>query len=108
MKIFGLKNCDKCRLALKTLLGSGVNVSLVDVRSDGISVERLDVFYKKFGSELVNKRSTTWRNLPEDEKVQDIIPLLVKYPTLMKRPIINLNDKIELGWDKDVERRILT
>ena len=108
MKIFGLKNCDKCRLALKTLLGSGVNVSLVDVRSDGISVERLEGFYKKFGSELVNKRSTTWRNLSEDEKIQDIIPLFVKYPTLMKRPIIDLNDKIELGWDKDVERRILS
>ena len=108
MKIFGLKNCDKCRLALKTLLSSGVNVSLIDVRSDGISVEQLERFYKKFGSELVNKRSTTWRNLPEDEKEQDIIPLLVKYPTLMKRPIINLNDKIELGWDKDVERRILS
>ena len=108
MKIFGLKNCDKCRLALKTLLSAGVNVSLVDVRSDGISVKRLEGFYKKFGSELVNKRSTTWRNLSEDEKVQDIIPLLVKYPTLMKRPIIDLNDKIELGWDKDVERRILS
>ena len=108
MKIFGLKNCDKCRLALKSLLGSGVNVSLVDVRSDGISAEQLEDFYKKFGSELVNKRSTTWRNLPEDEKTQDIIPLLVKYPTLMKRPIINLNDKIELGWDKDVERRVLS
>ena len=108
MKIFGLKNCDKCRLALKTLLSSGVNVSLIDVRSDGISVELLERFDKKFGSELVKKRSTTWRNLPEDEKVQDIIPLLVKYPTLMKRPIIILNDKIELGWDKDVERRILT
>jgi len=108
MKIFGLKNCDKCRLALKTLLSAGVNVSLVDVRSDGISVKRLEGFYKKFGSELVNKRSTTWRNLSEDEKIQDIIPLLVKYPTLMKRPIIDLNDKIELGWDKDVERRILS
>jgi len=108
MKIFGLKNCDKCRLALKKLSGSGVNVSLVDVRSDGISVERLEGFYKKFGSELVNKRSTTWRNLPEDEKTQDIIPLLVKHPALMKRPIINSNDKIELGWNKDVERRLLS
>ena len=57
MKIFGLKNCDKCRLALKTLLSSGVNVSLIDVRSDGISVEQLERFYKKFGFELVNKRS---------------------------------------------------
>ena len=108
MKIFGLKNCDKCRLALKTLLGSGVNVSLVDVRSDGISVERLDVLEKKGGAELVNKRSTTWRNSPEDEKSQDIIPLLVKYPALRKRPIINSNDKIELGWNKDVERRLLS
>jgi arsenate reductase-like glutaredoxin family protein len=46
--------------------------------------------------------------LPEDEKTQDIIPLLVKYPALMKRPIINSNDKIELGWNKDVERRLLS
>ena len=107
MKIFGLKNCDKCRLASKTLLNSGQEVSFIDVRSDGISLKLLENFYSIFGVELVNKRSTTWRSLSLSEQKQDPIELLIKYPALMKRPIISYNDKFELGWNKEVENRIL-
>lgn len=107
MKIYGLKNCDKCRLASKTLLNSGQEVSFIDVRSDGISLKLLENFYSIFGVELVNKRSTTWRSLSMSEQKQDLIELLIKYPALMKRPIISYNDKFELGWNKEVENRIL-
>ena len=107
MKIYGLKNCDKCRLASKTLLNSGQEVSFIDVRSDGISLKLLENFYSIFGDELVNKRSTTWRSLSLSEQKQDPIELLIKYPALMKRPIISYNDKFELGWNKEVENRIL-
>ena len=107
MKIYGLKNCDKCRLASKTLLNSGQEVSFIDVRSDGISLKLLENFYFIFGVELVNKRSTTWRSLSLSEQKQDPIELLIKYPALMKRPIISYNDKFELGWNKEVENRIL-
>jgi arsenate reductase-like glutaredoxin family protein len=41
------------------------------------------------------------------EQKQDPIELLIKYPALMKRPIISYNDKFELGWNKEVENRIL-
>jgi len=107
MKIYGLKNCDKCRLASKTLLNSGQEVSFIDVRSDGISLKLLENFYSIFGVELVNKRSTTWRSLSLSEQKQDPFELLIKYPALMKRPIISYNDKFELGWNKEVENRIL-
>ena len=107
MKIYGLKNCDKCRLASKTLLNSGQEVSFIDVRSDGISLKLLENFYSIFGVELVNKRSTTWRSLSLSEQKQEPIELLIKYPALMKRPIISYNDKFELGWNKEVENRIL-
>lgn len=107
MKIYGLKNCDKCRLASRTLLNSGQEVSFIDVRSDGISLKLLENFYSIFGVELVNKRSTTWRSLSLSEQKQDPIELLIKYPALMKRPIISYNDKFELGWNKEVENRIL-
>ena len=107
MKIYGLKNCDKCRLASKTLLNSGQEVSFIDVRSDGISLKLLENFYSIFGVELVNKRSTTRRSLSLSEQKQDPIELLIKYPALMKRPIISYNDKFELGWNKEVENRIL-
>ncbi|MDB4071128.1 arsenate reductase [Amylibacter sp.] len=107
MKIYGLKNCDKCRQAIKTLLNSGQEVSFIDVRSDGVSIKLLENFYSTFGVELVNKRSTTWRSLSMSEQKQDLIELLIKYPALMKRPIISYNDKFELGWNKEVENRIL-
>ncbi|MDC1211446.1 arsenate reductase [Amylibacter sp.] len=107
MKIYGLKNCDKCRQASKALLSAGQDVSFIDVRSDGISLKLLENFISIFGVELVNKRSTTWRNLSMSEQKQDLIELLIRYPALMKRPIISYNDKFELGWNKEVENRIL-
>jgi len=37
MKIYGLKNCDTCRKALKAL----VQAELVDVRSDGVAADAI-------------------------------------------------------------------
>ena len=107
MKIYGLKNCDKCRQALKALSNSVQDVSFIDVRSDGISLEVLENFYSIFGVGLVNKRSTTRRSLSLSEQKLNPIELLIKYPALMKRPIISYNDKFELGWNNEVENRIL-
>ena len=107
MKIYGLKNCDKCRQALKTLSNSVQDVSFIDVRSDAISLKLLKNFFSIFGVELVNKRSTTWRRLSLSEQKQDPIELLIKYQALMKRPVISYNNKSELGWNKEVENRIL-
>ena len=107
MKIYGLKNCDKCRQALKILSNSVQDVSFIDVRSDGVSLKLLENFYSIFGVELVNKRSTTWRSLSLSEQKLDPIELLIKYPALMKRPIISYDNKFELGWNKEVENRIL-
>ena len=32
IKVFGLKNCDKCRLALRKMIDLGFNSELIDVR----------------------------------------------------------------------------
>ena len=53
---------------------------------------------------LVNKRSTTWRNL--DEKVKNTLSkstalsVLAKNPTLIKRPIILQDGKALIGYDE--------
>lgn len=106
MKLFGLKNCDKCRQAFKDLRNFGHDITLIDVRSDGISLNLLENLYKIFGDNLVNKRSTTWRGLSETEKKENSIKLITQYPALMKRPIIFYNNKYEMGWNKEVEGRI--
>lgn len=94
MKIYGLKNCDTCRKAIKAL----PQAEFQDVRSDGIEVATLAAFYDALGDALVNTRSTTWRNLDETSRELPVLDLLQQEPTVMKRPLIERDGEFYLGW----------
>lgn len=99
MQLFGLKNCDTCRKALKTL----DSVELVDVRADGVPKAVMERAFEQFGDALLNNRSTTWRQLSEEERKIAPLTLLAEHPTLMKRPLIEADGTLYLGWNKDVQ-----
>ncbi|KIC21676.1 ArsC/Spx/MgsR family protein [Leisingera sp. ANG-Vp] len=97
MKIYGLKNCDTCRKALK----SSPDSVLVDIRTDGMPEGLLETAYGQFGAKLVNTRSTTWRGLDEAERAGEPLALLRAHPALMKRPLIERDGELFLGWDQN-------
>ncbi|MEM1072904.1 MAG: ArsC/Spx/MgsR family protein [Pseudomonadota bacterium] len=97
MQLYGLKTCDTCKKALKEL----ESVEFVDVRTTGVPHDVLVRALEAFGDALVNTRSTTWRNMPAEERVQDPLQMLKQHPTLMKRPLIVDGDAIHLGWTKE-------
>ncbi|MGR3713123.1 MAG: ArsC/Spx/MgsR family protein [Shimia sp.] len=99
MRLYGLKNCDTCRKALKSL----PNVEFVDVRADGVPAEVLAEAFSQFGDSLLNTRSTTWRGLDAEERQKPAIDLLAAHPVLMKRPLIATDTQMFLGWGKDVQ-----
>lgn len=108
MIIYHLKSCDTCRKAIKTLKAAGHDLTSVDVRADGVDQATLERFEAGLGYEaLVNKKSTTWRSLSDAEKSgltrETAIALLLEHPTLMKRPVIDVNGTLTLGWTKDVQ-----
>jgi arsenate reductase len=99
MRLFGLKNCDTCRKALKSL----PDARFIDVRSDGVPEELLVSALDQFGDALLNTRSTTWRGLDQNERAAPPLDLLKKHPTLMKRPLIESQDgQLFLGWTAEV------
>ena len=102
MKIYGLKNCDNCRKAVKAL-----GAELHDVRVTPLTREQLERFFETFGQALVNTRSTTWRNLEEAARKEDPLTLLQQHPALMKRPLIERDGELFLGWSKDVREKLL-
>lgn len=106
MKLYGIKSCDTCRKALKSLTASGQTVEFVDIRATPLSTEQIAEFLAAFGPALVNTRSTTWREL--DAKTHEHAPdaLLAAHPTLMKRPVIEA-ETLHLGWGKDVQSALL-
>lgn len=98
--LYGIKNCDTVKKALQWLADKGIEHRLHDYRVDGLTADFLTQAEVQFGWEnLVNKRSTTWRNL--DEKLKETLnkttalQVLMEQPTLIKRPII-LQDGVAL------------
>jgi len=105
MKLYGLKNCDSCRKAKKALEAAGNDIDFVDVRQTPLDEAKLKRFLDAFGEEkLVNKKSTTWRQLDEASRAEPALKLLADNPSLMKRPVIETADALFLGWASDVQK----
>ena len=100
MILYGLKNCDTCRKALKEI----PNAELNDVRKDGVPAEVMARAYTQFGAALLNTRSTTWRDLGDQDRARAPLELLTEYPALMKRPLIADGDQLWLGWTEDTRK----
>ena len=107
MRFFGLKTCDTSRAALAAIRAKGLDPQVIDVRSDGVSPADLDAMLAAFGDRAINRSSTTWRALMDAEKAVDPAVLLTTHPTVMKRPVIEVDGIWYLGWDKTVQKAVL-
>lgn len=103
MRIYGLKACDTCRKALKSLQGAGLEAEFVDVRAAPLGREKLAELFEALGDDLINTRSTTWRGLSAAERAAAPLDLLCDHPALMKRPVIETGAALTLGWSKAVQ-----
>ncbi|MCE0733449.1 arsenate reductase [Halomonas sp. G15] len=101
--LYGIKNCDTCRRARKAMDGSGIPYQFHDLREDGLSAPLLEHILDKVPVlTALNKRSTTWRNLPDEEKnevdANSARELLLAHPTLLKRPLLDTGEEIRVGY----------
>jgi arsenate reductase len=103
MVLYGLKTCDTCRKALKSL----PDIAFRDVRADGVPVAVLQAAHAQFGAALLNTRSATWRGLDAAQRARDPVELLQANPTLMKRPLIEAGGALYLGWTPEVRAALL-
>ncbi len=106
MRVYGLKNCDTCKKALKWLKDEGLEADFHDVRADGVSEAQIAGWAKKAGWEvLLNRRGTTWRGLSEAEKVgvdeKSAIALMAAHPALIKRPVFERGADVLVGFGKE-------
>jgi arsenate reductase len=101
--IYGIKNCDTVKKSLKWLEKNNIEFTFHDFRVDGLTPELLSSLVARSDwSVLLNKRSTTFRNLPaeiKDNLTDDVIfKAVIEQPTLLKRPILISNDKTCVGF----------
>ena len=103
--LYGIKNCDSVKKSCKWLDNNCIRYCFHDFHKHGITKSIINEFLKNIEIErLINKRSTTWKKLSEKEKKclfkPKIIELLLKNPTLIKRPVIKTKNKFLVGFDQ--------
>jgi arsenate reductase len=104
LQLYGIRNCDSCRGALRWLAARSVPHAFHDLREEPPSRELLRSWLDSpHASRLLNRRSTTWRQLPDAQRGRadrDPLPLLCAHPTLIKRPVITDGSIVlDVGFD---------
>lgn len=104
LTIYGIKNCDTMKKARAWLEAHGVDYDFHDYKTRGIDKDRLEAWAEKAGWEtLLNRAGTTFKKLPEQDKVGltqvKAIRLMLAQPSMIKRPVLELaRGKLLVGF----------
>lgn len=115
--LYGINNCDTVKKALKWLIANNIEHQFYDFKKQPLTKELLTNFVQLSPwNTLLNKRSTTYKNLSEDIKnnLTDEIAFAqaLAQPTLLKRPLLllsssdNKNPQLHLGFKTDIYQTI--
>jgi Spx/MgsR family transcriptional regulator len=104
LKIYGIKNCDSVKKALKFLKSHAIDYTFIDFRETPVDEETIRAWMEKSDLKtLFNTRGTTYRtlklkdlDLTDDEKIS----WLAKENILIKRPVIVLDDQVIIGYNE--------
>ena len=111
--VWGIQNCDTVKKARRWLDAQGVEYDFHDYKKEGADAGRLASWSDAAGWEvLLNKRGTTYRKLSEEEKADidraKAIDLMVQHPSLIKRPVVEYDGGILVGFGEAEWAQALT
>lgn len=105
--VYGIPNCDNVKKAVSWLKKHHIDHTFHDLKTEGVSSTKLEYWIGKAGMEVIlNRKSTTWRNLEEavqkraDKKI-DAIQIMRDHTSIIKRPIIEKGQNVLVGFSED-------
>jgi len=106
INIYGIKTCGSVKKALKYFDTKGIEYEFIDFKKTPPTKEQVEKWAKGVELKLLlNTRGTKYRtlklkdmNLSDEEKLE----WMVKEPLLIKRPVIEYEDKVIVAFDEAV------
>ena len=101
--IYGIKACDTMQKARRWLDEQGVAYQFHDYKAVGVTSALLEAWSDQVGWEvLLNRAGTTFRKLPEADRVDltraKSVNLMLAQPSMIKRPVLDRAGKLIVGF----------
>jgi arsenate reductase len=111
--IYGIKNCDTMKKARAWLDARAIDYVFHDYKTAGIERAQLEGWAKAVGWEnLINRAGTTFRALPEPARdrltQKKAIALMREQPSMIKRPVLDIDGKLLVGFKPDEYKSALS
>ena len=105
--VYGISNCDQVRKTLGWLRENEIEFRFHDFRANGLERGMLERWCSHLPwNSLLNRRGLTWRSLDDSLRAQAVdqtsaIDLMLAHPTLIKRPVVEIADRLLLGYSAE-------
>ncbi|MET3131216.1 Spx/MgsR family transcriptional regulator [Oxalobacteraceae bacterium GrIS 1.11] len=102
--VYGIPNCDTVKKARVWLSAQGQDFSFHDFKKQGLERATVAQWLQHLSWEvLLNRKGTTWRNLPEQRKAATVdaasaLELMLEFPSVIKRPVLHREQQYEVGF----------
>jgi len=106
VKLYGIKNCGSVKKAMVFLDEMGIKYEFIDFKKTPATIEQITYWANKVGiDKLLNRKGTTYKKLGlGDMQLDDVqkIKWMVKENSLIKRPVIEYDRNVLIGFDESV------
>ncbi len=112
IRLYGIPNCDQVRAARAWLKTHGREPEFIDFKKVGLTASTLDRWLTHLPWDaLLNRRGMTWRQLDPAVRAQIVdqgsaAELMLALPLLIKRPVLEVGEKISVGFSEPLYRNL--
>ena len=102
--LYGIPNCDTVKKARTWLQDHGIDFTFHDFKKQGLTPELVKAWLQDLDwTTLVNRKGTTWRNLPDERKAAIVdadsaMALMLENPSVIKRPVVQGAGLVTVGF----------
>ena len=112
LTMYGISQCDTIKKAKTWLETHQIAYQFHDYKKQGLDPKLLDSWLARLGwEELLNRRGTTWRKLPDEVREQmdteSARRVMLENPSIIKRPLLVQGDQLLLGFSDASYRAFL-
>jgi Spx/MgsR family transcriptional regulator len=110
VKVYGIKNCDSVKKAIRFLQENRIDYELIDFKTRPVDCDIVKPWLEQVGIKtLFNTRGTTYRTLKLKEldlNEEEQTTWLCRENLLIKRPVLDRDGKITVGFDPEHYKKL--